>query len=66
MEAPVQASETSATPVKPKDPSPPVPSHHDDADSDEEDGGFGIKMVDNDDHSDAASFTYIDPVPIED
>ena len=65
MEAPVQASETSATSVKPKDSLPAAP-HHDGAGSDEEDDGFGIKMVDNDDHSDAASFTYIDPVPIDD
>ncbi|KAK1830386.1 hypothetical protein QBC39DRAFT_411613 [Podospora conica] len=57
MEAPAQTAKAPAT--------VPVHPHHDGADSDDEDG-YGIKMVDNDDHSDAGSFTYIDPVPIED
>lgn len=65
MEAPVRTPETSAASAKAKDPLP-VPPHHDGGDSDEEHGGFGIKMVDNDGHSDAESFTYMDPVPIED
>lgn len=65
MEAPVRTPETSATSAKAKNPLP-APPHHDEADSDEEHGGFGIKMVDNDEHSDAGSFTYVDPVPIED
>lgn len=65
MEAPVERSEMSAASPEAKDPLPVVPPPHDGANSDEEDG-FGIKMVDNDGHSDAGSYTYVDPVPIED